>query len=507
MTARPSLSARLTLPSDGHRLALQRAVWYGMFSIPLFGLLDVFTKHFVYPKANLHLIFSLRFVATLAATGAWWIARDSRFSYRAARIAHALCLAIVAASITGMANEFGGPTSLYMQGLTIIVMVRSAAVPAPARETFFHGGLVALVYPLGFALLFYLDPSSRAHWLSREVLAPFAVEYAMVAFTMGCGCFASHARWAAQHQLYQARKLGRYRLEAQIGSGGQNEVWLAWDGTLKRNVALKILRASRASADALRLFEREALLASQLESPHTVRIYDFGASDDGVYYLAMEHLVGADLGALIKSHGPMPAARVVWFGIQACRSLEEAHDKGLVHRDVKPSNLFALNGEARYDVLKLLDFGVARSFLDATDDFTRTGALRGTPAYLAPECVRGETVTPSVDIYGLGATLYHLLVGAPPFAGSEAELINQHLTHEPIAPSLRTGREVPGELEHLILACLTKSPAARPASAREVRRALEACRDAGHWSHEQAARFWSEERHGTLERWQADTVV
>src|SRR5690606_36688860 len=117
--------------------------------------------------------------------------------------------------------------------------------------------------------------------------------------------------WVAQRQLFEARKLGRYRLQAQIGKGGQGEVWLARDVALRRNVALKVVRSHAVSAHALKMFEREALLASQLESPHSVRIYDFGASDDGIYYLAMEHLDGADLGALVRGHGAMPPGRAV----------------------------------------------------------------------------------------------------------------------------------------------------------------------------------------------------
>jgi len=492
-----------------HRAALGRALGLGAVLLPLFIPLDIFIATALFPStADLRVIMAWRVCACVTAAVAWWIARDPRFSERSARVTHAAALVLVALAVTGMAYELGGPTSVYIHGLSIIIMVRSGTVPAPVRDSALHGGLVALTFPLAFAILYALDPVAHAAWLDHGTLALFTAQYALVCASIGAGCLASRSSWIAKKQLYQARKLGRYRLEAQIGKGGQGEVWLARDGTLRRNVALKVLRSSAASPHALGLFEREALLASRLESPHAVRIYDFGASDDGVYYLAMEHLDGADLGALSKGHGPMPAGRVVHFGIDACRSLEEAHGKGLVHRDVKPSNLFAAHVGDAYDHLKLLDYGVARSVLeDDHTDLTRTGHVRGTPAYMAPECCRGEPASPASDIYGLGATLYHLLAGLPPFDGSESELVAKHLTDAPPLVRARSGVDVDPELERVVLKCLAKDPADRYRDVRALREALEQCRERLPWTAEDAARFWQHDRRGALARWEADTLV
>src|SRR5262249_30183129 len=154
--------------------------------------------------------------------------------------------------------------------------------------------------------------------------------------------------------------------------------WLAWDERLKRNVAMKILRSS-ADTDArvIARFEREARALSRLTSPHTVRVFDFGASDDGFSYIAMEYLPGADLQQLVRESGVMPPARAIALAIQACRSLAEAHAAGIVHRDIKPANLFATRLGDQYDGLKVLDFGIAQLVADAT----RTQSVCGTPAY------------------------------------------------------------------------------------------------------------------------------
>jgi len=176
------------------------------------------------------------------------------------------------------------------------------------------------------------------------------------------GTIASHVVWSARRQVYEARKLGRYRLKVRIGAGGMGEVWMAWDDSRREDIALKVLAASASEqAGAVARFEREARIAASLRSPHTVRVLDYGASDDGVRYLAMELLDGANLADLVASKGPMPPARAVHFVRQACHSLAEAHASGIVHRDVKPENLFVTTRDGARDVLKVVDFGTRRS--------------------------------------------------------------------------------------------------------------------------------------------------
>jgi serine/threonine protein kinase len=301
---------------------------------------------------------------------------------------------------------------------------------------------------------------------------------------------ASHTVWSARRQVYEARKLGRYRLVAPIGKGGMNEVWLAHDERLRRHVALKLLsRMEGVSAAEAERFEREALAASRLTSPHTIRVLDFGASDDGIYYIAMEYLPGADLGRLVREHGPMPPARVLHFARQACRALHEAHQAGVIHRDIKPHNLFVTQVDGQADHLKLLDFGLARmQELGMAAQRTATGVIRGTPAYLPPEAWAGGTVDARSDLYSLGATLYHLLAGVPPFHNvALGNLVAAHLLEAPPAPSLLRGQPLPPALEHLVLKCLAKNPAERFASAEALLEALESCDpEVARWTQQEA---------------------
>ncbi|MBS2020392.1 MAG: serine/threonine protein kinase [Deltaproteobacteria bacterium] len=294
------------------------------------------------------------------------------------------------------------------------------------------------------------------------------------------------------------RAIGRYRLVTPLGNGAQSHVWVAFDPTLGRSVALKMLDAGSEPA-AIDAFEREARLMSQLTSPHVVRTFDSGCAD-GMHYLAMEHLVGSDLAQLVKQFGAQPAARVIHFGIGACLALEEAHEKGFVHRDVKPGNLFAARIDGKHDVPKLLDFGIARTLGEV-------GAVKvgGTPAYLAPECCKGLPASPASDIYSLGASLYHLATGSPPFAGDTPEIIAKHRDEGATRPSVRLGAALPSDLEDVLLACLAKETQERPPCARDLRALLEACEQASVWTETDSARFWDEDHRRALSRWTDET--
>ncbi len=296
-----------------------------------------------------------------------------------------------------------------------------------------------------------------------------------------------------------SRSVDRYRLVSRLGRGGQSDVWVAFDPTLGRTVALKVLRTS-ATESVRESFEREASIAKALVSRHTIRVLDFGTAEDGTHYLAMEHLVGCDLAELVAKFGPLPPARTIHFAVQVCRSLEEAHAAGLVHRDVKPSNLFAAKVDGEHDVVKLLDFGIARALREAHG--TRVG---GTPAYLAPECCAGAPASPASDLYALGASLYHLLTGAPPFAGDVPDVIEKHREDDAERPSVRLGAELPVDLEAVVLRSLAKRPDERHASAKDLRVALEGCAHAGAWTTADAARFWDEEHRAAHARWTDDT--
>lgn len=296
------------------------------------------------------------------------------------------------------------------------------------------------------------------------------------------------------------RSIGRYRLVTPLGKGAQSDVWVAFDEALGKSVALKILHGDRATPAAREAFEREGALARLLASPHTVRVLDVGVEPDGTCFLAMEHLVGCDLSQLVRQFGPLPPARAIHFGVGACHSLEEAHAHDLVHRDVKPANLFAARVGAEHDVVKLLDFGIARTVTGAAS--ARVG---GTPAYLAPECCAGQPATPAADLYAVGATLYHLLTGAPPFVGDTPDVVARHREEGAARPSVRLGAALPADLEDIVMACLAKQKEDRPPSVRDLRRALESCEQAGAWTQAEAAKFWDDDHRRAITRWTDDT--
>ena len=266
-----------------------------------------------------------------------------------------------------------------------------------------------------------------------------------------------------RRELRVARQLARYRLQARIGVGGMNEVWLAWDDRGRRNVALKILHRDP-STDAVRRFQREADALRALNSEHTVRVFDVGASDDGVMFIAMEHLDGSDLDRLVSERGALHPGRAVSLLRQACASLAEAHARGIVHRDVKPSNLFLKRHPRGGDQLKVLDFGIARRLDDETR-LTLDGDAVGTPHFMAPETFLGAEADPQVDVYGLGATLYFLLTARRPHEGRSGPALAAAVTHGEVAPpSSFALHEVPAALDAVVLRALNRDRAARYAT-------------------------------------------
>jgi serine/threonine-protein kinase len=271
----------------------------------------------------------------------------------------------------------------------------------------------------------------------------------------------------------QPQQLGPYRLANKIGEGAMGEVYRAWHPDLGDWRAVKLLPRG-ASARERERFEKEARLGSRLSHPNTVSIFDRGEARDGTCYYAMELLDGVNLEQLVEREGPQSPERVVQIWLQLCAALEEAHGKGLVHRDIKPENVL-LTGERR-DVAKLIDFGLVEQ-VGAVADAARLDVLVGTPLYMSPEAiVAPETVDARSDLYGLGALAYFLLRGAPVFGGrSVVEVCSHHLHTAPERLSLVLGDAISPELEAIVLDCLAKDPAARPASASELRRRLSAC--------------------------------
>jgi len=219
------------------------------------------------------------------------------------------------------------------------------------------------------------------------------------------------------------------------------------------------------------------LTTTRLTHPNTIRVLDHGVSPDGLWYYAMELLDGHDLGQLIERNAGLPPRRLVHLMIQACGSLAEAHALGFVHRDIKPENLFVAEMGGVRDFVKVLDFGIAKVSQDLEDThLTREGMVTGTPAYLAPEVIRGESADPRADVYSLGCVMYAALTGRPPFRAKTAmEMMLKHAEEVPVAPSERLGRDLPSDIERVVLRCLAKQPAERYADAQELGWVLQEC--------------------------------
>jgi eukaryotic-like serine/threonine-protein kinase len=268
---------------------------------------------------------------------------------------------------------------------------------------------------------------------------------------------------------------GRYRVERTLGTGGMAVVVLARDGELDRPVAIKLLDEHLARDAAFReRFLREARLAAGLSHPNVVGVFDAG-EDDGRPYIVMECVPGETVADVLARRGQLPPAEAVGLALQACAGLEHAHRAGLVHRDVKPQNLLVRDD----GTLKIVDFGIARAL--ETTRLTQAGTILGTAAYLSPEQAAGDEVTAAADVYSLGVVLYELLTGRTPYTFDNlAELAHRQAT-EPIEPIREHASDVPRALEDVVMRCLARNPAYRPASAaglaQELRAALQ--RDAG----------------------------
>ena len=252
-------------------------------------------------------------------------------------------------------------------------------------------------------------------------------------------------RWAAKSS--EARELGSYELVEQLGAGGMGAVWRARHRLLARDAAIKLVRHealgdTESTAQAqLRRFEREAQATALLQSQHSIRLFDFGATDDGSFYYVMELLYGRDLESLVKEFGPLPHERVMYLLRQVCHSLAEAHARGMVHRDIKPANIFLCRMGLEFDFVKVLDFGLVQTRRhDPSPRSPRRSStaskLIGTPAYMAPEMILGrDDVDRRADVYAIGCVAFYLLTGTRVFQdGNQMQVLVDHVHAEPVPP-------------------------------------------------------------------------
>jgi plasmid stabilization system protein ParE len=410
----------------------------------------------------------------------------------------------IASSYAIAAAEFGDPAAiethrgfLGLSWVAVWVVLFTVVVPTSPRRALLAAlasvssvpVIIGLMIATGFTS-FRLDPVQFFFGLVFPYLLVVGMAYvgARVVYYLGT-------------EVKRARELGSYRLEEKLGEGGMGEVWRARHRMLTRPAAIKLIRPSSAgdgraevSEEAVRRFEREAQVIARLRSPHTVELFDFGMAADGAFYYVMELLDGLDADSLLRRFGPTPPERAIYLLRQVCHSLSEAQSCGLVHRDIKPANIFLCRYGEEYDFVKVLDFGIVgavRDFADPSLVHTRENAVRGTPAFIAPEQAMGKVLDGRADIYATGCVAYWLLTGQFVFtAETPMGLLLQHAQTPPTPPSARTDLPIPPALDDLVLSCLAKDPAKRPQSARELSLRLAEVEGAGAWTQDRARDWW-----------------
>ena len=375
-------------------------------------------------------------------------------------------------------------TFVALLSFIIGILARAIVVPSTAARTLRIGAL-GIVMLVGFAILRDDGHSVMSSAVASATWSASAVTIATLA---------SHTIFGLRREAAQARVFGQYTLEAKIGEGGMGTVWRASHALLRRPTAVKLLAPGRTSEAAIRRFEREVQITARLTHPNTVAIYDYGRTRDGTFYYAMEFIDGLDLERLITEHGPQPPERVVHLLIQVCGALAEAHDLGLVHRDVKPGNILISPRRNEHEFAKIFDFGLVKNIDTgvAHTAVSATNTITGTPLYMSPESIeRPDAIDGRSDLYALGAVAWFLLVGRPVFEGTSLVAVAGHHVHTPPRrPSEALGAPVAPELEDIVLGCLAKQPDARPSDARTLRARLEATGLATTWTAERAGTFW-----------------
>jgi serine/threonine protein kinase len=445
--------------------------------------------------------------ASLTMALLWLLASRARLSLWSLGALDAVSFIVAGGFLSLMTIEDEGQILQTLLALTVTVMVRAILMPSRPGRTLLLSALVfaptvvvciARHHPTAF-LPGFSPGYQKLHMSLNTVL------WSVLGTTLAT--IVSRVLYGLRRQVAEASELGQYLLEEKIGGGGMGEVWRARHRLLIRPAAIKLIRQRALGAMSgdpellVRRFEREARATAALTSPHTVQLYDFGVTEDGRLYYVMELLDGLDLDTLVKQHGPLPAERVVHLLRQVCAALQDAHGNGLVHRDIKPANVVVSRAGTTFDFVKVLDFGLVK--LDSARvadknaiNLSAEDSWSGTPGYMAPEVVLGAADTDHrVDLYALGCVAYWLLTGKMVFEGENAmQVMMQHAQAEPKRPSHRVDRPIPAALEDLVMQCLEKDPARRPAGAEVVRERLDAVPLTSVWTAERAEKWWSMHR-------------
>ena len=455
-------------------------------------------------------------VSTIAFGALWLLLRGAPRTPRFVRAVELSTLFVGTAAISSVAvimDLIAEPDMIVRTLLMYVLLAYAVYVPSTARHTLVVAALMTVPL-LGFIFVAFRawDPAlydpPAATWPKGHVgdmaYPATLVSAALWAMVVSMAAVFSQTVHGLRKAVSDIQRLGQYTLEKKLGEGGMGVVYRASHAMLRRPTAIKLLLPDRAGKEALIRFEREVRRTAMLTHPNTVTVFDYGRTTDGVFYYAMELLEGASLDELVEVDGPQPEGRVIHLLEQAAGSLAEAHDAGLIHRDVKPGNILVVDRGGIPDLVKVVDFGLVKDVRSEASGgatvepaLTMDNAITGTPLYLAPEAlIAPDTVDARADLYALGAVGYWLLTGTHVFDGrSIVEVCAHHLHSTPEPPSIRLGAPVSADLEALLLACLAKKPEERPASAHVLRERLRACAAASSWTNTLAAQWWAAHRH------------
>ncbi len=444
------------------------------------------------PLALTHAIIG---VLALISVGVVFLARSERLRPQQ-MLDLGLVYEVVIAGIGGIGFQFiVGGSWIPQHGVSeicIFILLFPVIVPNVAWKTFVASFLAASMDPLGLVLAgsegMDLSPADFLHAYYWNYICVFlALIPARIVHSMG-------------REVNRARDMGSYSLGDLLGRGGMGEVYCASHSMLAREAAVKLIRPeslgdSNMAKRAIQRFQREAMATAALHSPHTIRLYDFGTTDDGAFYYVMELLDGFDCDTLVRRFGPQTPGRTIHLLRQVCHSLWDAHRSELIHRDIKPANMFVCRYGHELDYVKVLDFGLVKEtsrLAEGEAPLTMADSLTGTPAFMAPEMLLDQSdVDGRSDLYALGCVGYWLLTGKLVFdVDTPVRMLAAHLQETPLPPSERTEINIPAGLDEIILSCLKKKPEDRPKNAAELDRLLEQCEGVERWSDECADEWW-----------------
>lgn len=463
------------------------------------GFAAFLVEHFLrsdFAQPSKVFLFSLHATATLVLVlVAVFLYRCGQLSLRRLRVAELVTFGLPAAFFVAVQyfitlRSCSEGMLDFPEGLWLVLIYTYALfIPNTTPRAAITIGLMAITPMVLLLGMMWWYPVVAAHTTTDQVRS------LLMMFTLAGGgsVLGVDIIGSLRREAFEARQLGQYRLTERIGMGGMGEVYLAEHQLLKRPCVVKLIRPDKAGNPTnLARFQREVRATAKLSHWNTVEIFDYGCTAEGTFFYVMEYLPGMSLGEVVERFGPMPPERAIYLLTQVCDALNEAHAVGLIHRDIKPGNIFSAQRGGVYDVAKLLDFGLVKPVIeDEPIHLTAEGSIAGSPLFMSPEQAMGDTHPDArSDIYSLGAVAYFLLTGRPPFTSDKPIKVLFAHAHDPVVPpsTLRPG--IPDDLERVILRCLAKSPEERFQTAASLHEALAACEAAGRWDRTSAAAWW-----------------